>query len=277
VELRLARRELRYIHAKETIQRLVDKAMRGEADHVVLSGDLTALALDEEFEGARKALGRLVDDPGRVTVIPGNHDTFTPGSIAKKRFERWFEDLLVSDLPELRAEGPWPHVRLVGEHHAIVGLCSARLPPLPGIAAGRVGDDQLLALLRVCDHPRVRGRTVFAVVHHSPLRPSGRIDRPDHGLADAPELLEACKLGGVAAILCGHIHSRFQVQSGDGGPRVVCAGSSTWLGREGYWLIDADARGIRSVEERELEPEVIPVPAAKGPVPAGAPGLVAAG
>lgn len=261
LELKLARRAKRYAEAPKTLARLAAEAIRQGVDHVVLSGDLTALALDEEFEGVRKALGALADDPTRLSVVPGNHDVFTPGSHRKQRFENWFGHLLDSDLPELRAEGPWPNVRFVGDSGAIVGLSSARVPAVPGIAAGRIGPDQLAALVRICEHPKVRGRQIFVVVHHAPLRRDGKADRRDHGLLDAAELLRVCTKGGVAAVLCGHLHLRYTYQV-QGGPLVICGGSSTWLGHEGYWVIDAPRGQSLSAWEHSLVPDAVALPGA---------------
>ena len=274
LELKVARRARRYEDAPYTLQRLLaDAEARGGFDHVVVSGDLTALAVDEEFEGVRKALGDLADQPDRLTVIPGNHDVFTPGSAKKKRFESWFGNLLESDLPELRAEGPWPHVRLLGDDVAVVGLCSARVPPVPGIAAGWVGEDQLAALVRICEHPRVRGRSIHVVVHHAPLRAGGRLDSRHHGMADGVSLVEAAIIGKVDSILCGHIHNRFQ-HAVEGGPRIVCGGSSTCLGHEGYWLLDSSRGNVTKVEEVALPAEagvVVPAPVAAPAAASSAP------
>ena len=256
IELKLARRARRYADAPRAIGRLLADAERHGIDHVVLSGDLTALALDEEFEGVRNALGPLADQPDRLTVIPGNHDVFTPGSLRKKRFDRWFGHLLQSDLPELRGEGPWPHVRLLGEDVALIGLCSARVPPFPGIAAGQVGEDQLQALVKICAHPKLRGRAIHVVVHHAPLRPDGKLDRRDHGLVDALRLLEACRIGNVATILCGHLHNRYTL-SVAGGPQIVGGGSSTWRDHEGYWLVDSAGGKLEALHEQALGNEVV--------------------
>lgn len=263
IELRLARRARGYARAKESIVRLVAEGLRRGADHVILSGDLTALALDAEFEGARRALGELAEGSGRLTVIPGNHDVFTPGSRRKRRFERWFDDLLDSDLPQLRAEGPWPQVRLLGDDVAIVALCSARVPPLPGIAAGWVGEAQLSALEKICAHPRVRGRSIHVVVHHAPVRWNGTFDRRDHGLADARALLAVCTAGGVTAIHSGHIHQRYAWQV-SGGPIVIGGGSSTLLGQEGYWIVESARGRITGLQNCSLEPETAPQGAAAG-------------
>lgn len=274
LELKVARRARRYVDAPQTIARLLDEAGSRGFDHVVLSGDLTALALDEEFEGVRTALGPLADRPDKLTVIPGNHDVFTPGSLRKKRFEAWFGHLLDSDLPELRGEGPWPHVRLLGDDVAIVGLCSARVPPVPGIAAGFVGDDQLAALTKICEHPRVKGRAIHVVVHHAPLRPDGRLDSRHHGMADGARLVEAAVLGKVQTILCGHIHNRFRYAVANG-PQIVCGGSSTCLGHEGYWMLESERGANTVVQEFALAPEAA-VPAPEIVPGAAAPGGTAA-
>lgn len=252
LELKLAKRAKRYADAPDALRRLLRRAQQGGFDHVILSGDLTALAVDEEFEGVRDALGELADQPDRLTVVPGNHDVFTPGSARKRRFERWFGHLLHSDLPQFQVEGPWPMVRLLGDTAAIIGLNSARVPLLPGIAAGKVGEAQLEALVRICAHPSLRGRTIYATVHHAPVRKDGRLDRRDHGLLDAERLVEACRIGGVTAVLCGHIHAPYNFAIA-GGPSIVCGGSSTSKDREGYLLLEAGEEGLH-VERQVLEP-----------------------
>jgi 3',5'-cyclic AMP phosphodiesterase CpdA len=239
LELGLGGRSKRYEGAEGVLQRIAEAA--ASVDHVVLSGDLTALAADEEFERAKAALGAITDDPRRFTVIPGNHDVYTPGAARAERFEKWFGHLLRSDLPDLTTEGPWPLVRLVGATLALVCLRSARVPPLPGIAAGWIGQPQLEALRRICTDKRLQGRAIYVVVHHAPVRWNGTPDRPAHGLRDREALLQTCREGNVAAILCGHVHRRCTVDVG-GGVTVVNAGSSTQLGHEGYFLLE-DAGG----------------------------------
>ena len=60
------------------------------SDHVVVTGDLTNLALESEFELARDLFERELGlDPSRVTIVPGNHDLYTRGALASRRFERY--------------------------------------------------------------------------------------------------------------------------------------------------------------------------------------------
>ncbi|HSP78743.1 MAG TPA: metallophosphoesterase, partial [Myxococcaceae bacterium] len=131
-ELTVGGRSRAFQRAPETLATLVRDARRHEVGHFILSGDVTAYALEPEFLRAREALGALGEDRRRCTVVPGNHDVFTPGSHRAERFMKHFGHLLESDLPEHRREGAFPFVRLVGEEAAVVGLLSARVPALPG-------------------------------------------------------------------------------------------------------------------------------------------------
>ncbi|MFL5348067.1 MAG: metallophosphoesterase family protein [Hyalangium sp.] len=236
-ELAVGGRARAYRRAPETLAAIAREARAQKADHLILSGDLTAYALDSEFEGARAALSGWVEDRTRCTVIPGNHDVYTPGSERSRRFERYFGHLLESDLPEHCREGAFPFVRLVGEEAAVIGLKSARVPPVPGISNGLIGPAQLEGLHALVKDPRLAGRALLVVVHHAPLTPRGRADKWTHGLRDAEAL---CRLlpGPRHAVLHGHIHHRYHHLATAERPHIFGAGSSTMAGREGYWVID---------------------------------------
>ncbi len=188
-ELTLGGRAEAFARAPETIGRILEDARTLEVDHVILSGDLTAYALPVEFDGARKALGAWADEPRRCTVIPGNHDRYTPGAHRTRRFEQTFGNLLVSDLPDVAVEDGFPFVRLLGEHDAVIGLQSARVPYFPGLSYGIVGRRQRDALAALVHRRELQGRAVLVVVHHAPLGARGKPDRLLHGLVDAPALL----------------------------------------------------------------------------------------
>ncbi len=238
-ELTVGGRAKKYAAARDRISQMVhDEAKRHGADHVILSGDLTAYATRWEFEGAKAALGELAEDTSRLTLIPGNHDVYTPGAYDTKRFEHYFGGLLKSDLPEHPpTDGAFPFVRLLGEDVAVVGLMSGRVPPVPGLSFGVVGRKQLATLRDILDNPKLKHRAVLVVVHHAPVAPSGRKDRFFHGLMDADQLLRMLP-GPRFAVLHGHIHKRYHHPATDKRPHTFGAGSSTEDGHEGYWIID---------------------------------------
>lgn len=238
-ELSIGGRAKRYASSADTISQIVaDRELHG-VDHLILSGDLTAYATEWEFERAKEALGELVNDRSKLTIIPGNHDVYTPGAYNTRRFEKYFGHLLQSDLPEYTRDGPFPFVRLLGDEVAVVGLMSARVPPVPGMSFGVVGRKQLGGLKDALADPRLKNRAIFVVVHHAPVAPSGRKDRFFHGLMDADLLLHLCQ-GPRFAVLHGHIHKRYHHPATDKRPHTFGAGSSTEGGHEGYWIIDVE-------------------------------------
>ncbi|MFN0061586.1 MAG: metallophosphoesterase family protein [Myxococcaceae bacterium] len=251
MELRFGGRAHAYVNAQSTLARLAQLGAE-TADHFILSGDVTAYALEEEFQGAQAALGALAHDPKRCTVIPGNHDVYTPEAKAARRFERHFGHLTVSDWPEYCREEGFPFVRLLGDAAAIVGLCSARVPALPGFSFGWVGDAQRQALSEILADKRLSARAVLVVVHHAPKAHDGGRDRPLHGLKDADALM-AMLPGPRFAILHGHIHKRYHHPATAHSPHIFGAGTSTAAGKEGYWLIDIEDGVIRQGTRGVLE------------------------
>jgi 3',5'-cyclic AMP phosphodiesterase CpdA len=245
-ELFLKGRARDFSKAPQTLRQIVSDAERHKADHLIVSGDVTAYALEEEFDGARAALEPFVSDKRRCTVIPGNHDTYTPGTVRDRRFERRFGHLLESDLPEVAREGLFPFVRLL-DGVAVVGLKSARVPLMPGASFGFIGRKQLSGLDAALADRRLEGRAVLVVVHHAPLTQAGKPDRPNHGLIDARALFRRVR-GPRFAVLHGHIHRRYHHEPTPERPHLFGAGSSTQRGREGYWLIDVDGGRVASCE-----------------------------
>jgi 3',5'-cyclic AMP phosphodiesterase CpdA len=250
-ELRVGGRARAFARAPETIRRIVAEADTLGVDHLILSGDVTAYALPEEFQGARAALGAWAEKPGRCTVIPGNHDRYTPGAHRTLRFEQSFGHLLGSDIPGVAVEEGFPFVRLLGEEDAIVGLQSARVPYFPGLSYGVVGRRQREALGRILERPEMKGRAVLVVVHHAPFGEHGRPDRLLHGLTDAAPLL-ALLPGERFALLHGHIHRRFHLPATERRPHIFGAGSSTQAGHEGYWIIETAGGRIAGSEKHRL-------------------------
>ena len=151
-ELQLGGRARRFAHAEETLRQIARDAESLGVEHLVLSGDLTAYAMPDEFIRARAALAPWAEDRARASVIPGNHDRYTPGALKSRRFERSFGQLLPSDIPELAVEDGFPFVRLLGERDADVTrmlevLLLAQITGRPYAAPPGLPADRL-ALLR---------------------------------------------------------------------------------------------------------------------------------
>ena len=212
------------------------------ADHAVCTGDLTQLGHPEEFAAARAALGSLAGDTDRFTVFPGNHDRYPLRGAPSPLFEHYFPEHARSDLP-----GPL-RVRLLGEA-ALIVLDSAGPVCWPVISRGRVDRGELDALSATLEAPALRGLCKLIAVHHAPVLRGGRPDSPWHSLRGARALLETARRGGAQAILCGHIHDRFTHGTD---PQVICAGSSTELGHEGYFALQIRGPDLISAVAKPL-------------------------
>jgi len=245
-------RSRRFAASLGVLEQIVREALELAPDHVVLTGDLTALAVEEEFACARRALQPLWR-PGLLTVIPGNHDRYTGHAARERRFERHFGELLRSDLPSHCGASGYPFVRLVGAGLAVVGLDSTRLAPLPGLSFGQVGRDQMRSLSRILRDPSVRDRHLAVLVHHAPLHQNARPDRLTHGLLDGQELLHMLA-GRRCTLHHGHIHRRYWHPANERRPDVFGAGSSTERDGEGYWIIDLDEGGRISARKSVPRP-----------------------
>lgn len=231
-----------YDEAADSLRALA-QAAAAAADHVVLTGDLTQLGEEEEFALARAALEPLASDPGRFTTLPGNHDRFPLRDFSPNRlFEKYF--------PEQEHSGSL-RVKLVGAELALVLVDTPGKMSWPVISRGQVEERALAALaetLRSVEQHRCK----LLLVHHAPVRRGGRQDLPWHRLHGARALLAAAAEGGAAAVLCGHIHDRYDVPAAPGRARVICAGSSTERGSMGYWELEITEGKIASATERSL-------------------------
>lgn len=267
-KLRYGGRERDYLDARGTLRQIAEDLRHHAADHLILSGDLTAYALELEFKGAREALGDAVSDPRKATVIPGNHDTYTPGAVKHRRFEKYFGHLLQSDLPEYCREGAYPFVRLFDEEKvAVIGLLSARVPFVPGASWGSIRKAQLEGLKAILADERMKDRAVLCVTHHAPLNKTGGADHLHHRLIDARALFEVIR-GPRFALLHGHIHHRYHHPASSTRPHIFGAGSSTQRGRQGYWVIDVENGKIMGGQMfTPGHHEVVPAPGYEAPGP----------
>jgi 3',5'-cyclic AMP phosphodiesterase CpdA len=239
------RRRKHFKRAREKLAELARFADRESIDLAICTGDYTALGTEPEMVAAREAIDALIKRPLGFMTVPGNHDIYVDHA-AHAKFERVFGELLGSDLPELRVDGPFPIVRLFGDDLAVVAINSARPNPQLWRSSGRIPDAQLVALRRVLDDPQVASRFVLVMTHYAPRRADGTPDKKLHGLDNADELLALLERMPRIALLHGHIHRRYHVL-GPAGQQLFGAGSATQDHREGIWVLELDAGGSLAI------------------------------
>lgn len=195
------------VHRREYLLVVLAAAAAG-ADHLVVTGDITNLALESEYQEARALLDGVARSV-EVTVIPGNHDIYLPSIHRERRFPHHFSSFLRSDLPDLALDlpaGPFPCVKLRGPV-AIIALSSG-VPRPPFVSAGYLGNAQREALARVLAHREVAQRTPVILVHHPPVDSRSRLAQLRDGLVDAASLRDTLAPLGRGLVLFGHLHVR---------------------------------------------------------------------
>lgn len=212
------------VHRREYLTAVLDGASRA-ADHVVVTGDITNLALESEYDEAREMLDEMAKRC-ETTVAPGNHDIYLSLVHHNRRFPHHFSHFLCSDLPELSLDlpsGPFPCVKLRGPA-AIIALSSA-VPRPPFIAAGFVGSEQLEALKRILVHPEVVKRLPVILIHHPPVDDRARWRQLRDGLVDAAPMRDVLATLPRGLVLAGHLHLRVRrtMKTNTGSVDVICA------------------------------------------------------
>lgn len=247
--LRLKRGKF-FHRAPEKLAALARFSASSAIDMAVFTGDCTALGTEPEYRAARSALSGFSSFPLGFLVIPGNHDLYLPEVLDDGRFDRYFGEHLVSDIPELSVDGSWPIVRLVGDETALIAVNSAKPNPEPWRASGRVPQAQLRALSRVFEHDQIAKRFVFVVTHYGPRRNDGTPDTSLHGFENGEAFLEACAGLRWGAIVHGHIHWHYHLKLEKLAAPIFCAGSATFEGREGFWVYEVDRNRMRAFSGR---------------------------
>jgi 3',5'-cyclic AMP phosphodiesterase CpdA len=182
-------------------------------DQVICTGDITNLALEQEFRFARERFDKIALGPHNVTVLPGNHDAYV--AAGADHFAAIFADHFSSDAgwswptagvdepdDDGAAADPWPLVRVRGEV-AIIGLSTSLETPW-FTAYGVVGPRQLRRLRAALADPRLAGKLRIVAIHHPPAGEPAR--SRIRGLRDRDAFAAVLAEVGAELVIHGHEH-----------------------------------------------------------------------
>ena len=213
IPLRLDKRPLAWLkwllkrskeHRPEVLEALIADLETQQPDHIVVTGDLTNIGLEDELRSAVSWLQRL-GDPDSVSLIPGNHDTYTSASQAK--VWNYWHDYLRSDTPPsspITSDDPttlFPTLR-IRDGIAFIGVCSGR-PTNILHATGLIGTEQLARLEAVLQSLKDTSLCRVVLMHHPPTQ-AGLSQR--RCLRDAEAVQKVLASAGAELILHGHTH-----------------------------------------------------------------------
>ncbi|MBF0279146.1 MAG: metallophosphoesterase [SAR324 cluster bacterium] len=199
LNLLLSRRQQ---YPDQRFNKLVSELQNTNWDHLVISGDITSLSLEQEFRKARQLLQPLLKYPDKVTVIPGNHDRYIRAACQPDLFNKYFARYFVKTGIKTQ--------RLTEDWH-LIGWDSTH--PNDWITAG--GTVSRATLLSTEAYIRAQAPHIrFLLVNHYPLWfPPGQQVKPHHELYNLAHVLHWIKhQPRIAVYLHGHIHRNWSHQ-----------------------------------------------------------------
>jgi len=194
-------------HHTAAFEDMIEDFPNAGIEHVLCTGDITNLALEQEFRYARARFDRIALGPAETTVIPGNHDCYV--AHGAKHFAEVFPEYYTSDPdwawpadPDDPIGSPWPVVRVRGAV-AIIALSTSLQTPW-FTAWGRVGAHQLHRLEQILGDARLADHIRVIAIHHPPAgrRAASRI----RGLHDRDDFAGVLARQGAELVLHGHEH-----------------------------------------------------------------------
>ena len=180
-----------------TLENVLTGLREAGPDHVAITGDLVNLATRTEIEVARLWLETHFD-PLKTTLVPGNHDAYVPGALARAKaaWRPW----LLSDTPAPDG-ATFPSYRRRGPV-ALIGLSTANAT-LPFMATGDFGHKQARAAGKLLDQAREDGLYRVVLIHHPPVRGAAPVHKRMRGISRFAKML---KQHGAELVLHGHTH-----------------------------------------------------------------------
>jgi 3',5'-cyclic AMP phosphodiesterase CpdA len=219
-------------HNDDILTALQQDLAETRPDHTAVTGDLTHLSLQAEFRKSRRWLESL-GGPDRVTVVPGNHDTYVK-TIWQQTLAHWTPYMLSDGVesgmgPVTGIDNIFPSLRL-RDRIALIGVCTA-LPTAPHLATGAIGKTQLQKLEALMANSAGRNLFRILLIHHPPA--PGTVSWRKR-LTDAPALESLLRRYGAELVLHGHAHTSNLNTLGtpDGPVRVIGIPSATSMGRK---------------------------------------------
>jgi 3',5'-cyclic AMP phosphodiesterase CpdA len=242
MNLRLLGRAYRFRRAEEVVKALTAEFKQRRPNHLIFSGDATALGFESEVKHAAGLLGLHNGDVPPGMAVPGNHDYCTPtaaeGGGFEKHFARWQFGERVDD-------SVYPFAQRVGPVW-LVAANTSTANRLPWDAGGAIDALQLNRLARLL--ARLPGGPRILVTHYPVCLKSGKPESRSHGLRNVEELVRVAEAGKIRLWLHGHRHGpyRHECTALSSFP-VICAGSATQCGLWSYGeyrILDGVLEGV---------------------------------
>ncbi len=180
----------------ETMPAVLERVRAVNPDHVLITGDLTTTALEEEFQSAQRAILALERGPSSLTIIPGNHDRYTRRATREGLFEKYFG--------RYAPEGGYPSLKWLEPGTALLALDACR--PTRISARGMIAPGQMERAQELLDGATPAIKRLIIACHYPAHLPAGVLDSRGHGLRGREHLVGFLSRQSPHLYCHGHIH-----------------------------------------------------------------------
>jgi DNA repair exonuclease SbcCD nuclease subunit len=258
---------IHHFDATALVSGAVQDALEQKPDLFVMTGDVTALATESEFELARRMFQPMIDAVPSV-FVPGNHDAYVRSSQRTGRMERHFGDVMkggdwdaeghrwTGESPEPGAQIPWPARFRIGDVDVV-----ATNPCRPVLrSTGKYPDGTIDRAEGFVQEARDSGRQALYLMHYPPLWSDGTpYDRPGHDIVNNDAVLASFRRAPPHLVLHGHNHTcwRTSLPVEGGAVPVLNCGTTSAVSplpdrTAGYFVYELEGGVLRSVRRRML-------------------------
>ena len=203
-----------------TLDAVVAQVQAERPDHVAITGDMVNLATDLEIEAVEAWLESSFQ-PSATTLVPGNHDAYVPGALA--RAKKAWKPFFLSGGPD-RSEPLFPTLTVRGTV-ALIGVSTSNAT-LPFMATGDFSRSQERALGKLLEETGRKGLCRVILIHHPPVRGAADWHKRMIGIGRFARLIAR---HGAELILHGHTHldTLYHLPGRDGPVPVVGIASAS--------------------------------------------------
>jgi len=185
------------------------------ADHLVLSGDLTELGDDAEFEMFAEVLSGAGIPESRITLVPGNHDAYTSS-------DGWRRALEGPLAPWAATSAPAGGVRIVDRGPLVLAAVDVSRHQPVVLSGGELSARLAEEIERRIAAPSRAGVAIALVVHHPPFpKHDNAAYRWVDSLQGSERLLALLGRHPTLYILHGHLHQAVDRLRTFGAPGVA--------------------------------------------------------
>ncbi len=198
---------------------LLSHMLKASPDHIVITGDLINLSLEEEIVRAKfwlEAMGSGKD----VSIVCGNHDAYIKGML-EVAIQSWQEYLIGDNRKPVIDNSSFPILRKRGPCSLI--LINTALPTKPFDATGLFDQEQAKKLEQMLHQEKDNCRVIL--IHHPPFE---KATSPSKELIGHQLFRDIVRGEGAELILHGHTHQDtcVQIDGPDNPVPVICVAAA---------------------------------------------------